>query len=168
MRLNVQVAILLGLQAAMVVLAVFAAASALRIRERHPFSRDAYHGFRPPVGDDPVFWREFTLPFRGAKQLLIVAQVRQIVILVRIMLTLVLRLLVMTMAVAVPIGLVIATARYGYFAFLELASDGYFPEGPAAARRVQCFHPRGYRLPCPATARDRAGDDDRPRHARAG
>ena len=50
------------------------------------------------------------------------------------MLTLILQILVMTLVVAVPIGLVIATARYGYFAFLELARDGYFPEGPAPAR----------------------------------
>jgi ABC-type transport system involved in multi-copper enzyme maturation permease subunit len=132
--LTEQFVVMLVLQAALIVMAVVAAAFSLRLRERHVFAWDAYQGFRPAVGDDPVFWREYTLPFRGAKRPLVFYQARQIVILLRALFITAIQLALMAIAVAVPIGLAIATARYGYFAFRELASDGYSPAGPTPAR----------------------------------
>ena len=129
-----QVVVMLVLQAALIVAAVMAAASSLRLRERHVFSWDAYHGFRPQVGDDPVFWREYALPLRGARRPLVFYQARQIVILLRALFINAIQLAVMVVAVAVPIGLAIATARYGYFAIWELANHGYSPASPSPAR----------------------------------
>jgi hypothetical protein len=129
-----QVAIMLALQAALIGLAILRAASGLRLRDRHVFSWDPYHGFRPPVGDDPVFWREYTLPYRGARQPLILIQVRQVMILLRLIVITAFQLVTWSFVVAVPLGMTIATARYGYLAFLELARDGYFPTGAAPAR----------------------------------
>jgi hypothetical protein len=120
------------------------AAVGLRLREPHPFSWDPYQGFRPQVGDDPVFWREYELPLRGARRPLVFYQARQIVILLRLILISAAQLVVMAIAVAVPVVLTIATAGYGYLAFLELARDSYFPTGPTPARDqfnllIRCF-----------------------------
>jgi hypothetical protein len=133
-KLSRQLVIMLIFQAVLIVFSVIGAVSGLRLRERHVFSWDAYRGFRPPVGDDPVFWREYTLPRRGATRPLVYYQARHIVILFRLLVTTVLQLIAMAIAVGIPVGMAIATARYGYFAFLELAKDGYFPPGPTLAR----------------------------------
>jgi ABC-type Na+ efflux pump permease subunit len=132
--LSRQLIIMLGYQMVLIVLDVFGAASGLKLRERHAFSWDPYGGFRPPVGDDPVFWREYTLPRRGASRPMVYYQARHIVILLRMLFVTIVGLIAMAVAVAIPIAMVVATAYYGYLAFLELARDGYFPAGGAPAR----------------------------------
>jgi ABC-type Na+ efflux pump permease subunit len=132
--LTEQVVTMLALQAALVVLAVIGAAASLRLREPRPDWWDPYRGFRPRVSDDPIFWREFELPFRGAMQPLIMVQARQVVILLRTLLIVIFRLVGMAIAIAVPIGILIGTTRFGYLAFLELARDGYTTASPSPAR----------------------------------
>ena len=131
---HAQVAIMVALQVAMIMLAILGAASGLRLRERHAFSWDPYCGFRPPVGDDPLFWRKYTLPYRGARQPLIVIRARQVVILLRLIVISISQIAAMALAIAAQVGVAIATAHYGYVAFLELARDGYLPAGPTDAR----------------------------------
>jgi ABC-type Na+ efflux pump permease subunit len=132
--LTEQVVIMLALQGAMVALAVLGAAASLRIREPRPNWWDPHQGFRPPVGDDPVFWREYDLPLRGSRRPVLFVQLRQAFVFLRLLLIMVLQLVVLTIALAVPIGLAIGTARFGYFAFRELTIQGYSTASPTPAR----------------------------------
>ncbi len=58
---------MLAMQAAVIVLAMTGAVAGLRLREPHPRNWDLHRGYRPPVSDDPIFWREYVLPWRGSR-----------------------------------------------------------------------------------------------------
>jgi hypothetical protein len=132
--LQEQIFVMLVFQGALIGLAVLWAAPGLRLRGLHGNSPDSRQGFRPPVGDDPVFWREYTLPYRGARYPLILLQARHVVILLRLIVVTALQAVGWAFVVAIPVGLATATARFGYLALLEMVRDGNVPTGAAPAR----------------------------------
>ena len=127
---------MLVLQAVLIVLALGAAVGCLRLREPHPHSWDAHRGYRPPVGDDPIFWREYTLPWRGNRLPIVVMLARQMLIVLRAILLLLLQLVSLAIAVLVSIGLVIGAGWFGYLAGREVWDHGYgsFASGTFQAR----------------------------------
>ena len=114
-----RLAIMLVLQAAVIVLAMAGAVESLRLREPHPRTWDLHRGYRPPVGDDPIFWREYVLPWRGSRLPLVVIHARQMLIVIRAILVLVLRGSSSPCGVIVPLGMAIAAGWFGYHAFRE-------------------------------------------------
>jgi ABC-type transport system involved in multi-copper enzyme maturation permease subunit len=116
---------MLALQGALIVLAVGGAVASLRLREPHPNAADPHRGYRPPVGDDPIFWREYVLPLRGGRMPMVVILARQMAIVLRALVLLVLQVVALSLALAVPIGLVIGAGWYGSLAFREVWAHGY-------------------------------------------
>jgi hypothetical protein len=125
---------MLAMQAVIVVLAVAGAVAGLRLREPHPTSWDPHRGYRPPVGDDPIFWREYELPMRGGRQPAVLILARRLLIVLRVLLMLVLQVIFLAAAVAVLIGLVIGAGWYGYHAFRECWGLDASPAGTYQAR----------------------------------
>jgi ABC-type Na+ efflux pump permease subunit len=132
--LSQRLLMMLALQIVVIIFALVGAVIGLRLREPRPTEWDPHRGYRPPVSDDPIFWREYILPWRGSRQPLVVILARQILILVRMILWISLRLLFLTAAVAVPIGSVIGAGWFGYYAFVELWNQGSFTAGKYEAR----------------------------------
>src|SRR5262249_34433310 len=59
--------LMMAMQAGLIVLAVSATAG--RLEDRDPRAAwlraiDPFRGYRPPCGDDPIYWREYELPNR--------------------------------------------------------------------------------------------------------
>ena len=128
--LGERVAWMVGLQTFFGVLALGFAASHLKARERNPNWTDPTRGFRPPCGDDPIYWREYELPMRRGGGSIITLRLRYIMILVRAIL-MNLRALAMTLLLlAVPAGLLFTTIYYGFPAFQECWRHGYGSNEP--------------------------------------
>jgi ABC-type Na+ efflux pump permease subunit len=115
---------MLALQVVLIVLALAGAVASLRLREPHRNEWDAHGGYRPPVGDDPIFWREYSLPWRGSRRPAFVIMARQMLLLVKAILLMSLQLVFLALALGVAIGLVIGAGWFGYFAFRELWDQG--------------------------------------------
>ena len=128
--LEQRVALMIGLQVLFGLLALGFAASRLKARETNPNWLDPTRGYRPPCGDDPIYWREYELPMRRGGGSLFVLRLRYVSILVRALLMNLLALVMTLLALAVPIGLVVTTMYYGYAAFEELWQYGYGLNGP--------------------------------------
>jgi ABC-type transport system involved in multi-copper enzyme maturation permease subunit len=126
--------LMLAMQAGLGTLAVLGAAASLGARERYPYWWDPYRGYRPPCGDDPIFWREYELPSRRGAAPRWVIWGRYLSSLFWMLVTVVLRLTLACLVFAIPIGLVAATIQFGYPAFLELWRNGYSPAGRFEAR----------------------------------
>jgi hypothetical protein len=122
------------LQALMIVLAICGAVASLRLREPHPRNWDVHQGFRPPVTDDPIFWREYILPWRGSRQPVVVILTRQILMQLRATALMLLQLALLLIAIAVPVGLAFAVAYFGFLAFRELWEQGSYASGTFKAR----------------------------------
>ena len=116
---------MLALQGILIVLALSGAVASLRLREPHPHAKDPHRGYRPPVGDDPILWREYVLPLRGSRLPMVVILARQMLILFWAVFLMLLQLVILALAVVVPIGMVIGAGWFGYFAFWELWEHGY-------------------------------------------
>ncbi len=125
---------MVGLQMAFSLAALGLAAGQLKAREKHPNWLDPTRGYRPPCGDDPIFWREFDLPMRRGAGPLIFLRLRYFWILIRAILISLLSLAALILTLAVPIGLLVATIYYGSAALRELWEHGYGPGGPFVAR----------------------------------
>jgi hypothetical protein len=132
--LESRVALMVGLQTVFGVLALASAASQLKARETNPNWIDPTRGYRPPCGDDPVFWREYELPMRRGGGSLLALRLRCLLILIKAVLINVAALAGVLLALAIPIGLVAATMYYGFGAFDELRQYGYSPDGPFVER----------------------------------
>ena len=132
--LEKRIALMVALQAGFGLLLIARAAGSLHAREPNPNWTDPTRGYRPPCGDDPIYWREYTLPTRRGAGALIVIRLRYVAILIRAILMSVLTLVGAVLVLAVPIGLLIATIHYVSAAFRELWRHGYGPGGPFDAR----------------------------------
>jgi ABC-type Na+ efflux pump permease subunit len=144
---------MLAMQAGLVLLAVWWATArigGLRAGPSTPAWVDPYRGYRPPCGDDPIFWREHELPSRHGSPPKLCVWLRYLLALVgyalglvRSFLIIVLQIFGVTIALAIPLGLAGATIWYGYYAFLELWRYGSDPAGPYQARTALNLLVRG-------------------------
>jgi ABC-type Na+ efflux pump permease subunit len=125
---------MLAMQAAVIALALAGSVAGLRLREPHPTSWDPHRGYRPPVGDDPIYWREYELPRRGARLPAVVIYARYLLILLRAIVMMALQAVFVAVAMAVPIGLVIGAGWFGYFAFRQSWGLAPAPVGAPDAR----------------------------------
>lgn len=132
--LGERVALMIGLQLAFGLVALAFAASNLKARERNPNWMDPTRGFRPPCGDDPIYWREYELPMRRGGGSLIRLRLRYVWIHVRAILITLLGLLALLILLAIPLGLLFATLYYGIPAFQEVWQHGYGAGGPFTER----------------------------------
>jgi hypothetical protein len=134
LNLEMRVALMVGLQILLGLLALVGAASRLQARETNPNWLDPTRGYRPPCGDDPIYWREYELPTRRGGGSVVALRIRYVVILIKAVLINTLTLVAMILALAVPLGLLFATIYYGFGAFEELRQYGYGPAGPLVER----------------------------------
>ncbi len=125
---------MIGLQAMFGLLALVLAASRLKARETNPNWLDPTRGYRPPCGDDPIYWREYELPTRRGGGSVLGLRLRYVVILIKAILINYFALVIHLLLVAIPIGLLVATLYYGLAAFQELRQFGYGPDGPFVER----------------------------------
>jgi hypothetical protein len=125
---------MLAFQAGLVAAALAGAVGGLRLREPHPTEFDPHRGYRPPVGDDPIYWREFELPRRGRRVLPVVVLVRRLLILLRILVLVALQVVALAIAAAMLIGTMIAGGWFGVLAFRETWGLDAPPAGPVSAR----------------------------------
>jgi ABC-type Na+ efflux pump permease subunit len=125
---------MLAFQAALIGLAMAGAAGGLRLREPHPTAFDPHRGYRPPVGDDPIFWREYELPWRGTRLPAIVIYARHLLVALRVLLLWTLRTVALALMIAVPLAMVIGAGWFGYYAFREGWGLDVPPPGPYGAR----------------------------------
>ena len=132
--LESRVALMVGLQSVFGLLALASAASQLKARETNPNWIDPTRGYRPPCGDDPVFWREYELPMCRGGGSLVALRLRYLLIVIKAVLINVAALVGVLLVLAIPIGLVVATMYYGFGAFDELRQYGYSPDGPFVER----------------------------------
>jgi ABC-type Na+ efflux pump permease subunit len=114
-----RLATMMALQAALIALAMAGAVAGLRLREPHPTSWDPHRGYRPPVGDDPIFWREYDLPRRGSRRPTVIVLAHRLLIVIRALLLLALQAVFLVAAMAIALGLVLGTGWFAYFAFRE-------------------------------------------------
>jgi hypothetical protein len=128
LSLEGRIAEMVGLQALFGLGALWLASGHLKARETNPNWTDPTRGYRPPCGDDPVYWREYELP-RRRRGSDIARAIRTVWILIRAILINVLSLVVVLLSLAMLIGLLGATAYYGFGAFRELWQHGYGPSG---------------------------------------
>ena len=141
---------MLVLQSDVIVLALGGAVACLRLREPHPNWWDPHRGYRPPVGDDPIFWREYVLPMRGSRLPVTVMLARRLLVLLRLVLVLAIQLILVALAVAVPIGLFLGAGWFGYLALREIRDRCIFGRGVIpGAGPAKLFHPRRDRAPGP-------------------
>jgi hypothetical protein len=133
--LTEQVALMVGLQSLFGLIALLFAASRLKARETNPNWTDPTRGYRPPCGDDPIYWREYELPARRGGASAVTLRLRYLMILIRAMWMTALAMLVTLIALAIPVALVAATTYYGVPAFRELAQYGYGLSGPFVERQ---------------------------------
>jgi hypothetical protein len=129
-----RLATMLALQAAAIALAMAGAVAGLRLREPHPRTWDLHRGYRPPVGDDPIFWREYVLPWRGSRLPMFVIYARQMLIMIRALLVLTLSMFFLAVGIIGPLGIVLAAGWFGYYAFREQWGLGTSPAGSHEAR----------------------------------
>jgi hypothetical protein len=132
--LESRVALMVGLQAVFGLLALASTANRLKACETNPNWMDPTRGYRPPCGDDPIFWRESELPMRRGGGSLIALRLRYLLIVSKAVLINVAALIGVLLVLAIPIGLVAATMYYGFGAFEELRKYGYGPDGPFIER----------------------------------
>lgn len=131
MDLAGKVGVMIGIQAIVAVLATVHAASYLKARDRHPNWLDPTRGYRPPCGDDPIFWREYELPMRRGGGSVLALRLRTVRVLILAILINALALVAIALVLAMPIGLLFATIYYGVPAFQEywrLGAAGPFTE----------------------------------------
>jgi ABC-type transport system involved in multi-copper enzyme maturation permease subunit len=124
---------MLAMQAAVIVLALAGSIAGLRLREPHPTSLDPHRGYRPPVGDDPIYWREYLLPWRGGRVPIVFVLMVRLLIALRTLLVLALGAALLAIAVAIPIALVLASGWFGYHAFREYWGFDPSPAGTSLA-----------------------------------
>lgn len=122
--LGERIALMVGLQTLFGMLAIAFAANGLQAREKNPNWLDATRGYRPPCGDDPIFWREYELPMRRGGSSLVVIRLRHVWIMIRVVLLSLLGLVLTLFQLAVPIGLTVSTLYFGFSAFQELWMNG--------------------------------------------
>lgn len=127
--LSDRILLMMAMQAGLVVAALAGAVGGLRRREPRPMASDPDRGYRPPVGDDPIFWREYEMPYRALRGPLLLKLVRRLLIVLRTIVLLAIQAMVLAAAGAMLIGTVVAAGWYGYFAFRE--TWGFAP--PSAA-----------------------------------
>jgi hypothetical protein len=120
-----RVAEMVALQVLFGLIALAFAASWLQARERNPNWTDPTRGYRPPCGDDPIYWREYEMPLRRGGGSILALRLRLLVIYIRAMLINAGGLLSTLLTLAIPIGLLVATVYYGFAAFEELRQYGY-------------------------------------------
>jgi hypothetical protein len=123
-----------AMQGGLLVLILIGVVASLRLREPHARQWDAFSGYRPPMDDDPIYWREFLLPWRGARRLMILTYLRQLVILLRALFVLGLQTAAVMMLLFFIIGLWYFAAWYGWRAFQETWWGRGFLSGPYEAR----------------------------------
>lgn len=134
-RLEVRVAVLVGLQAAAGLAALGLAAARLRPGERPAGRGDPARGGRARCGDDPILWREHLLPV-SQRRLGALALVGQLRLLLRSLVLNLLAILGTLLALAVPAGVVLATIYYGAAAFREQWGPSWTTSaGPSFAAR---------------------------------
>lgn len=126
--LEARAALMVALQAAFGLLAVAAAAGRLQARETNPNWTDPTRGYRPPCGEDPIYWREYDLPMRRGGGSPFVIRLRYVWILVRALLINAVMLLGTLIVLAIPVGIAFATVYYGVGAFREFWAGGPFVE----------------------------------------
>ena len=126
--------LMLVLQLVFIALALAGAVASLKSREPHPNTWDTYRGYRPPVSDDPIYWREFVLPWRGNRGPVIFIQMRYMWIMIRGILVMLMQLALYTLAVVVPISMLIAVGYFGFRAFEEMWANRSFATGAFQAR----------------------------------
>jgi hypothetical protein len=122
------------LQLVLIVLALWGAVASLRLREPHPRSWDAHGGYRPPVSDDPIFWREYVLPWRGSRVPAVVLHMRYMWITIRAIIVMLLQLAVYALSIVVPLAMLISVGWFGGLAFEELWTQRSFTGGIYQAR----------------------------------
>jgi hypothetical protein len=132
--LSQRLLIILACQVVLIGLALAGVVANLRLREPHPNTWDIFRGSRPPVGDDPIYWREYVLPWRGSRLPLVVLYGRHVLICLRVIVMTALQVVLYSLAIAVPVGLAIAAGWYSYHAFLEQWVPGSSPAGSFEAR----------------------------------
>ena len=129
-----RVALMLALQLVGGAGLLLLAAGHLRARDRAPNWADPTRGYRPPVGDDPIFWRELDLPRRRGGGSLLRYQLRHVRILLVSLLLVALQLVGTLIVLAIPVALALATLHYGLAAAREAWEQGSGSPAPAVAR----------------------------------
>ena len=133
---------MLTLQAALVVLAVIGAAASVRLREPRPTGGTLIGAFAPGKQTIRSSRREYELPFRGAKQPLILVPGRQVVILLRTLVIAHFRLVIMSIAIAVPIGILIGSDAVRLSRFPGAGEGRAFDSEPITGPEpAQLLHP---------------------------
>lgn len=135
--------VMIGMQAVLFVAAVAVAAGSLHARDPYRYAEDPYRGYRPPVGDDPILWRESDLPMRRGAGWWVVIWMRYVNALLMTLATVILRLVLMLIMFAIPIGLAVTTIWLGYLALVEIRQYGYFSPNAYATRRAFNLFARG-------------------------
>ncbi len=132
-ELSDRLLLMVVLQLVMIVLAIWGAVVSLRLREPHPNTWDAHRGYRPPVSDDPIFWREYVLPWRGSRVPVVVLHMRYLWITIRAIIVMLLQMAIYTLSIAVPMAMLISV---GWFVrLLSKSSGGMRPSAEVSTRR---------------------------------
>jgi ABC-type Na+ efflux pump permease subunit len=126
--------LMIAFQMVLIALAVCGAVASLRRREPHRSSSDTFGGYRPPVSDDPIFWREYVLPWRGSRGPAIFIQMRYMWIMIRGIFLMLLQLALFALVVAVPIAMLVSVGWFGFLAFRELWEQRSYAGGTYQAR----------------------------------
>jgi ABC-type transport system involved in multi-copper enzyme maturation permease subunit len=129
-----RLALMIALQLLLFALAICAAVASLRLLEPHARSWDPHHGYRPPVGDDPIFWREYVLPWRGSRAPAIVVRIRYLWILIRGLFSMLVQFAVQMFSVVLPLSLAGWVLWSAFRAFTERIAQGSGP-GTIVAER---------------------------------
>lgn len=117
--LSERLLLMAALQAVVLGVILAGVVASLRLREPHAREWDAFGGYRPPMGDDPIYWREYLLPWRGAERPMVWIWLRQLVILLRAILINAFQALLIFVLSAMIIGMVVGAGAFGYRAFQE-------------------------------------------------
>ena len=128
--LSERLLLMAGLQAVVLGVILAGVVASLRLREPHPREWDAFGGYRPPVGDDPIYWREYLLPRRGGRRPVIWIYLRQLMILLRAILINTLQALLIFVLSAMMIGMVVGAGVLSYGAFREAWLGRVLPSDP--------------------------------------
>src|SRR5262249_52020248 len=78
---------------------------------------------------DPIFWREYLLPWRGSRAPAILIHARYLWILLRGTMWLLLQMLMQSISIAVPLAILIGVGTYAFRAFSELFTQRSFTGG---------------------------------------
>jgi hypothetical protein len=124
---------MLAMQAVIIAAAVAGAVAGLRRREPRPAGSDPHGVAHPPVGDDPIYWREYELTVQlDARLPTLASMVRRLLLVVRLLVVLAVQAAVLAVLVATAIGVLVAAGWFAYLAFRE--NWGFAPTPPSGAR----------------------------------